>query len=108
MRQLAIDLRQRLFAAHCQHRVAEGDEDADQADELRRAVHDMCAPIILLNEPVPVPQPPQALFRVEAQIVRRRQGRHLAAALDQRQQAPQDQDHDHNGRDVHDAHGVFG
>src|SRR5262249_34765157 len=58
----AIDLRERLFAAHCQHGVAERDKDCDDAEHVwQRAVR----------------QPPQCAFG-EMQIVRireRRQGR---------------------------------
>ena len=69
---LAVDLRERLLAAHRQNRVAEADEDRDRRE----------------RRPDGALQPAERVVG-ELQIARHRQRRQRAAALQQRQRAPQ-------------------
>ena len=86
---LAVDLRQRLLAAHRQNRVAEADEDRDRGE--RRP-----------DRPL---QPAERVVG-ELDVAARRQRRQRPAAVHQRQRAPGDQQHDHHGGDLHDRHRI--
>ena len=91
MLDFAVHLGHRLLAAHGQDRVAEPDQDADQADGVRQ---------------IGVAQPAQGIGGVNDGGARR-QGRQVRAVHVQRVAAPRNHDHDHHRGDVHDAQGLL-
>ena len=89
---LAIDLSQRLLAAHRQHRVAESHQDAEQPQRLRQ------------------PGPPQETQRVRGkmQIGRNRQRRQLCMIMERGDESPRQQQHHHHRGDLHDVQRFIG
>ena len=91
MLDFAVHLRQRLLAAHGQHRVAQPDEHCGERDQMRNAG---------------AVQPSQRARR-QQNIARDRSGRQLASPHPQGVSAPRDQhDHHHRG-ELHDPERFF-
>ena len=86
----AIHLRQALFAAHGQQRVAQADHDGDDGDGGRHRARSQ-------------PSASGLNFRLAGIGQRHR----LVAVLENGDQAPDDQDHHHHGGDLHDAQRLF-
>ncbi len=87
----AIDLRERFFAAHRQDGMAERDEDRDDAEHVRQ---------------VAVSQPAERLFG-EVNVAGIRKRRERGMAQDRGVNTPADQDHHHDGDQLHDVEGFF-
>ena len=83
---LAVHLRQALFAAHGQQRVAKTDHDGNRRDGGRERALE-----------------PSEGFGAELEVGPNRQGHRLVAVLENGDDAPGDQDHHHHGGDLHDA-----
>ena len=90
MLDLAVDLGQRLFAAHGQHGVAEANEEDDPASGGANQV--------------PLSQPSDSLFSGIAPAGLQGTGRQLHGRAQHRDRAPHDEDHHHHGGDHHDLH----
>ena len=82
---LPVHLGQRFFAAHRQHRVPEAHQQHDHRDA-------GCLG----------PEQPAQRFTREIDVVRSRNRRQVEADLEDRVAAPDDQDHHHDGGDLHD------
>src|SRR6202453_3600456 len=87
----AIDLRERFFAAHGEHGMAERDENRDDAEHVRQ---------------IRVNQPAQRLF-AEVNVAGIRKWRQRRMAQDRGVNTPADQDHHHHGDQLHDVEGFF-
>src|ERR1022692_2788479 len=83
---MAISLRQALLAAHGEKRVAQADHDGDHGDGRSDGA----------------PEPAQRLG-VELEVFVEGKRHRLVAVLENRDQAPDDQDHHHDRGDLHDA-----
>ena len=90
VRDFAVHLGQALFAAHRQQRVAQAHQNGDERNRRRRRS----------------PQPAESLL-AEMQIGQSRQRYGLVTVLEDRDQAPPDQDHHHYRRDLHNAQSLF-
>ncbi len=86
MLDFAIDLRQALLAAHGQHGVAEGHQDAEQAQQRHQLGSLEKAQRIV----------------AELEIVHGRRRRQMSAPHHHRVNAPDQQNHHHDGGDLHD------
>ena len=95
MREFAIDLGQRFFAAHGEHGMAEGDHDTENAELLRQA---------LIGKAV---MEEAERFFGEMQVSGRGQRDVLVADFEERERRPAEQDHNHHGRDLHDPERLF-
>src|SRR5229473_4095495 len=91
MLDFAVDLRERLFAAHGEDRMAKSNEDGDDSGEMSE-MHSV--------EPAHGVWPELQVFRIGK---RRERGMPEPDRVD----APADQDHNHHGRDLHDAHSLL-
>ena len=85
-----IHLSHALFAAHRKQRMAKPDQNCDRRDGWRN-----CAL-----------QPSQRVV-AEMQVIRSRPGNGVVTHPGDGQNAPDDQDHDHGRRNLHDAQGLF-
>ena len=93
---LAIDLCQSLFAGHGQHGVPEADEHDESGENAERQV----------PEPGCI-QPAQRFFIQRHHARVQRVGRQLHWSAQNRDGAPDDQDHDHYRGDRHDLQGFL-
>ena len=89
MSEFAVNLSQGLLAAHGQHRVPEGNQDAEKAEFGSEIV---CQIGVLEKT---------ECLAAEMKIVRSRQGYWLVSLLDQGERRPTQQNHYHDGRDLH-------
>src|SRR5215467_4819552 len=91
---LAVNLRHGFLAAHSEDRVTETDENSYKPDcrESRVLKPSQRAPMFAL---------------VVSNRVSAGKWRQVSAAQKHGVAAPANHDHDHDGRDLHDAHGLF-
>ncbi len=116
----AVNLGQRLLAAHGQDRVAEGDEDAEQADQAQPVGRGFAADVAQRLRRPRVLQEPRRVFhllggRVELGVEVRRRADGVGRAVlgvggamhGQRHAAPRQHHHAHDGGDDHDFQRFF-
>ena len=87
----AVHLRQRLFSAHRQHGMPKADKNRDHTGKVPE---------------LDAVQPTQGIGS-KLQILRMRQRGKRGMPERNGVQAPANQDHDHYGRELHDAHGLL-
>ncbi len=86
MLDLAIDLGQALLAAHGQHGVAEGHENAEQSQQRQASAFQKAQRLV-----------------TEVEVSGNRRRRQVRALHDHRENAPRQKDDHHHGCDLHDA-----
>src|SRR5712692_7463463 len=91
MLDFAIDLCERFFAAHGQHGMAQANEDREDSGKM--------------GEMQSIE--PAHGVRLELQVFRMRYRGQRGMAEPDRVDAPGDENHDHDSRDLHDAHGLL-
>src|SRR5208283_2194494 len=91
MLDFAVDLGEGFFSAHGEDRMAQTNEDGDDAGEVGE-LHAI---------------EPAHGIGTQLDVARRRDGRQGGVADQNGVDAPGDQDHDHDGGDLHDAHGLL-
>jgi hypothetical protein len=91
MRQFAIDLGERFFAAHGQHGVTEADDEPEDAEHVRQFA-------VL---------PEAERFVAVVNVGEGREGRQVAADFEQGEKRPAEQHHHHDGGDLHDPESLF-